>query len=671
MTVPTSVEFIADLRAHQLLQAEQLHEVDQLAALHADMKGLARELIQRGWLTPFQVNQISKGKAAELVLDQYVLLELIGQGGMGTVYRAVQRRMKRVVAVKVVRPEILQTAGAGARFQREAETIARLAHPNVVTVHDTNEANGVRFLVMEYLEGVDLSRLVKEQGPLSVEKACDYIRQAALGLDHAHEHGLVHRDVKPANLLLTRHGVVKVMDLGLARLHEAGKDSASHGLTETGAVLGTTDYLAPEQARDAKSADRRADLYSLGCTLYFLLTGQPPFSGETATEKLLKHQLEEAPPLEKFRDDVPPALAELVRKLMAKRPEERFPGAAAAATALERFTAAAAIPVAELSGDETVRLTPTRVVPVLPVGPARFRASLGIAPTAAPFADPSSETLPSLRLPPAKGRRVRLAVAATVAAGVALLAVIPAWVWFFPPKATPVAVATEPAAVRPTLAPATKPSADPEQALVFYRRGCQDLEARRYDDALRDFTRSIELNPESADAYFERAHAHMGKRANDEALADFQTVVRLDPKNAQASFIRGTIWDGKGDREQAMRDYSAAIAVNPGHTGALVNRGALYYNAGDYRLAIRDCSTVLAADGQNIAARLNRSRAFAQLNQLDKALNDVNRVIEINPTLKSAYALRSHLYTKMGDDDKAREDQEKAKGVAREKSLPG
>jgi serine/threonine protein kinase len=268
----------------------------------------------------------------------YQLLDQLGQGGMGQVYKARHLHMGRTVAVKLIRPDRLTHADAVRRFQREARAAARLAHPNIVTVYDSGHAGGTHFLVMEYVAGTDLARLVRESGPLPIARACAYVRQAALGLQHAFERGLTHRDIKPSNLLCSAaDATVKLLDLGLARLDNP-EQSGESDLTDTSTLMGTPDFIAPEQARDARAADIRSDLYSLGCTLYYLLTGSVPFPGGSLTEKLLKHQFDDPRPLEELRPEMPPALRAVVRRLMAKEPENRYPTPAEAAAALAPFT---------------------------------------------------------------------------------------------------------------------------------------------------------------------------------------------------------------------------------------------------------------------------------------------------------------------------------------------
>ncbi len=334
MDTTSSKPLLHALRAHRLLESEQLKQLDGTAP--GDAKSLARDLIQRGWLTPYQANQLLNGKGHDLVLGSYILLERLGEGGMGQVFKARHRALGRVCALKLIRKERTGSADAVKRFQREVRSAAAPAHPNIVLAYDADEIAGTHLMVMEYIDGsTDLGKLVKKRGPLPVERACEYVRQAALGLQHAHERGMVHRDIKPANLLLTRDGtLVKVLDMGLARLDQPGDDGDSSTMTQEGAIMGTPDYIAPEQALDTHTVDIRADLYSLGCTFYFLLTGRAPFPGGTLLQKLNKHQNEQPIAVEKLRPEVPPVVARVVRKLMAKRPDDRYQTPAELAEAL-------------------------------------------------------------------------------------------------------------------------------------------------------------------------------------------------------------------------------------------------------------------------------------------------------------------------------------------------
>jgi serine/threonine-protein kinase len=338
MALDSVTDLVELLRQCRLLEpAQEAELLRHLVSGFREPRALARELIRRGWLTPYQANQLLLGRGRDLLLGSYVLLERLAKGGMGQVFKAKNWKVGRVVALKVILKERLTWPGIVRRFRREILAAAHLNHPNVVHAYDADEVRGTYFFVMEYVEGTDLARLVKERGPLPVAQACDYVRQAALGLQHAHERGLVHRDIKPSNLLVTRKGVVKVLDLGLARLEEGIEDGGSRSstLTKEGMVVGTVDYIAPEQALNCHSADIRADLYSLGCTFFFLLTGRVPFPGRNSTDKLLQHQMEAPPPVGRLRAGVPPRVAAVVARLMAKRPLDRYqtPGELAAALA--------------------------------------------------------------------------------------------------------------------------------------------------------------------------------------------------------------------------------------------------------------------------------------------------------------------------------------------------
>jgi len=344
MAIATVAELLANLRSYRQLSQEQL---DALAreSVPADVRSLGRTLVQRGWLTTYQINELFLGRGRQLLLGSYVLLELLGEGGMGQVFKARNWKLGQIVALKLIRKERLSNPDAIKRFYREIRAAAQLEHPNIVRAFDADEVEGTHFFVMEFVEGTDLHKVVKSQGPLDVRRACDYVRQAALGLQHAHERGLVHRDIKPHNLLLVSGPQVKILDMGLARIDAAADDGRSSTMTQEGTVMGTPDYIAPEQGIDSHAVDIRADLYSLGCTLYYLLAGRTPFAGGTFVEKLLKHRQQPAMPLEQFRDDVPDSVSAVVRKLMAKRPEHRFQTPGELASVLQEILQGGTVPV--------------------------------------------------------------------------------------------------------------------------------------------------------------------------------------------------------------------------------------------------------------------------------------------------------------------------------------
>jgi serine/threonine protein kinase len=323
---PSLDEFISGLCESGLFGREEISRFQAGLAANAapDAESLARQLVAAGKLTAYQAEAVRSRKFSELRIGNYDVLDRLGQGGMGTVFKARHRRMKRVVALKVLTRAACQSETFLKRFEREVQVISGLSHPNIVMAFDADEADVGHFLVMEFVNGQDLASEVQKRGPLPVRDAVEAILHAARALEYAHAQGIIHRDVKPANLLRDVTGVVKVADLGLARCGEALGPTNTSGLTQAGGIVGTVDYMPPEQAFDSTSIDYRADVYSLGCTLYFLLTGQPPYKGESLMAIFLKHREGPIPPLAASRPDVPAALDAVYQKMMAKKPVDRY-----------------------------------------------------------------------------------------------------------------------------------------------------------------------------------------------------------------------------------------------------------------------------------------------------------------------------------------------------------
>lgn len=348
---------------------------------------------------------------------RYRILSELGAGGMGVVYKAEDQMMGRTVALKVVAPHLIAKANAADRFFKEIRAAARLNHANIVQAYDMGEAGGAHFLVMEYVEGTSLDRYVARKGPLPIALAAQFARQAAQGLQHAAEKGMVHRDIKPQNLMITRKGQVKVMDFGLARLAQGDEPAAPSGRVPFGAgkpvadamtnpnlLLGTPDYLSPEQARNSHLVDARSDVYSLGCTLYFLLTGQPPFAKAVSLiDKLLAHTEEPPPPVRGLRPEVPEGLAAVLARMMAKKPGDRYGTAGEAASALAPFARGAG------SESPAVAAAGFEVIDAVVIAPSPADTARPV-PTAAAFAfdtpaDPSGRTL--VEPPRAKRRKAK------------------------------------------------------------------------------------------------------------------------------------------------------------------------------------------------------------------------------------------------------------------------
>jgi serine/threonine-protein kinase len=320
MAVATVDEYLSALEKSKLLAAEQLAQAQNLAGTSSDAAAFARTLARENLVSRWQAGTLlALGPRAQLRLGKYKLIERLGKGGMGTVFLAEHVTMNRRVALKIVPRSIAEDRASLDRFFAEARAIAALDHPNIVQAYSVDNEMDRYFIVMEYVDGQDLQRIVEVGGPLEFDRAANYLRQAAEGLAHAHARNLVHCDIKPSNLLVNNQGVVKILDLGLARLNQSDEPRA-----EGETVLGTVDYMSPEQALGGSDFDHRADIYSLGCTLYFLLTGHPPFPDGTLAQRIVNHQSQEPRDILAERPGTPAKLAEICKRMMAKQPSDRY-----------------------------------------------------------------------------------------------------------------------------------------------------------------------------------------------------------------------------------------------------------------------------------------------------------------------------------------------------------
>src|SRR6478609_4745345 len=343
MTKVTTNKLVDLLKRSNLVDEAKLTSfLEKAAAAHGeaaleDQQKLSELLIAENLITRWQADKLLAGKHKGFRLGKYKLLGQIGKGGMSSVYLAEHEMMRRRVAIKVLPTSRVNDSSYLERFRLEARAVAKLDDPNIVRAYDIDNEGQIHYIVMEYVDGQDLHQIVVANGPLDYDTAADYIAQVANGLQHAHEMGLVHRDIKPANCLVDRHGTVKLLDLGLAKLTE--DDQASLTMANEENVLGTADYLAPEQALNSHEADGRSDIYSLGCTLYFLLTGGPPFREGSISERLLKHQTTKPESIFKTRPDAPASLVEICEIMMSKKPADRFQSAGEVSAQLKSWLA--------------------------------------------------------------------------------------------------------------------------------------------------------------------------------------------------------------------------------------------------------------------------------------------------------------------------------------------
>jgi serine/threonine protein kinase len=338
MSMPSSVEEIIQLiRKSGMIDEQKLSSYLQrrefTRGLPTDAREFADEMVSDGIITYFQAEQFLLGKWRGFTIGKYKLLERVGVGGMGQVFLCEHMFMRRRVAIKVLPPAKAEQPAALGRFYREARAAGSLQHPNIVRTHDIDQDGNLHFIVMDYVDGSNLLDIVKKFGPMDIGRAVNYIRQTAIGLDYAFRSGIVHRDIKPGNVLVDRKGHAHILDMGLARFYKDHTDQLTMKYDDK-IVLGTADYVAPEQVANSHSVDIRADIYGMGATFYFLLAGHPPFPVGTVSQKLLWHRTKEPTPVQQIRPEIPDGIAALVARMMAKEPKARFQTPAQAAAEL-------------------------------------------------------------------------------------------------------------------------------------------------------------------------------------------------------------------------------------------------------------------------------------------------------------------------------------------------
>jgi serine/threonine protein kinase len=328
-------EFAKKLSNSGLMTLEELQEFEAAQLSSAGPIGvedLAQQLVRRYKLTAFQADVLQEARPDPFLVGDFFIMDKIGQGGMGVVYKARPRNAHKLVALKMMTPRTASDVLLVKRFQREVELASRLKHPNIVSALDGGEHEGRKFLVMELVDGLNLGALLNVKKKLAILTAFEHILDAARGLAFAHSKSVIHRDIKPSNLLVDRNGTVKILDMGLARVVDERESSTASTessatiteLTRGGALMGTADYIAPEQALNSKNADHRADIYSLGCTMFFAFTGKTMYSGETSMERIVAHREQDIPSLRSVRDDVNPDVDRIFQRMVAKSPDDRY-----------------------------------------------------------------------------------------------------------------------------------------------------------------------------------------------------------------------------------------------------------------------------------------------------------------------------------------------------------
>lgn len=427
MSELSAKSFLELVQKSGLVPAERLKlalsELSKRAAgKPVQIEQLSQFLISEGLITQWHYEKLLTGKFKGFFLGQYKLLSLLGTGGMSTVYLAEHSLSGQRRAIKVLPRARVNDKSYLDRFFREGRAAASLSHPNIVRIYDLANEDDVYYMVMEYVPGVDLHQKIQNEGPAKVEDALSYLGQAAEGLAHAHARSIVHRDIKPANLLLTSDGTLKILDLGLALVNE---EQESLTLMHDEKVMGTADFLAPEQALNSHNVDPRADIYSLGCTFYYFMTGQPPFAEGTIAQRIAMHQSREPKPLRELRPDCPPLVEALCQRMMKKAPAERIPSCEKLLQAIEKCRESLVTPATNaneqyLPSAASKQLSrPIAVqaaVPNAPAKPTPVSAAAAKAPARQPLKPPAAPPPPPV--PAAAARPVAAPKPATAAAAI-------------------------------------------------------------------------------------------------------------------------------------------------------------------------------------------------------------------------------------------------------------
>ncbi len=575
-------------------------------------------------------------------LGPYEILQHIGQGGMGVVFRALDERLSRIVAVKMLAPALAASKPARMRFEREARAAAAVCHENVVTIHAVDEAAGHPYLVMQFVAGQSLQDKIQRKGALELKEILRIGMQVAAGLAAAHEQGLIHRDIKPSNLLLENSVErVKITDFGLAR----ALDDAS--ITDSGVVLGTPHYMSPEQAR-GEASDHRSDLYSLGSVLFAMCTGQPPFRAESTVAVLRKVSDEPPRSIRELNPEIPEWLAATVARLMAKDPEARFQRASDVAEQLALHLAQLQQPARLVSADpmkaESLK-SPRRLFP-------RARLAIPLIGGLAAILIAAAAWLAYQSFQPARNAKTALALIPLEAEKTAISTVRSP----VPPAAVALGAERRSASPAPAFA-AVAPEAA-RKALDLAALGTRAFRLGEISQAIDRYSEAIQLDPTNISARLSRAGVYADQRCWNlpGVIADATEILRLDPKNARAFELRAYVEHCSGDNRRSIADATEALRLDPSCWGAYSHRGSAYNQLGEWKLAIADLNEFLNRYPDSPWPLMTRSMALASLGQDDRALADINRAIELAPGMNRFWFTRAHFFASRRDYQSAKAD---------------
>jgi serine/threonine-protein kinase len=621
--------------------------------------------------------------------DTYEVYKLVARGGFGDIFLGRDIRSNTVVAIKTLHPEVLANPDAVRRFHREAELAQKLTNPHVVRVLAEGEVDGTPFLVMEYVQGLTLAQVVRTRGALPIAEAVDYVAQMLEALAEAHAKGIIHRDVKPLNVMV-QNGVVKVMDFGIAKLDLA------ESLTESNILMGTPRYMAPEQAAGGRG-DARSDLYAVAVTLYELLAGQPPFTTGTPVQVAYQQVHSPPPPITQSRSDLPAELVEVLRRGLAKDPAYRFQSAAAMREALtealrEDQTASAAsvaetlaaTALVEVPAPETVKEAAPNQVEVArqeelarlhaeaaqPSAAQRETSDVGTGSVETPRATPTTDknVREDSPRPQSVGKpgplQSRPTTGIFVLGGILVLLVVVGIAAASRgsssssvPSPTSLPTAAPPtitqAAALPTIAqpvvlptstpqppPPTATPSDPSPTVAPPTAAAVELSPT--PNATQDVSNDL------AASYKLRGNAAYDKGDYDQALSFYSTALSIDPTDADTYYMRGQIYDAQNKLDLALADETKAIDIDPNFANAYDRRAVVYYKQNKLDLALADLNKAISLDPTFAEAYSNRGIVYADQNQLDQALADHTKAISLDPNDAQAYENRGNVYAKQG-----------------------